>query len=55
MTFQAIKISNMLVNISNKSATTQIMLKDVLYTPEVRYTLISMGKIDMVGCNINLG
>ena len=45
----------MLIDMSNGSVTTQIMLKDVLYAPEVGYTLVSMGKIDAVGCNINLG
>src|SRR5438309_8754510 len=55
MTFQAIGVGDMLVDMPNRSEIMQVKLKDVLYAPEVGYTLISMGKIDAVGCYIKLG
>ena len=46
-TFDAVGKGDMHVVLPNGKSTTKILLKDVLYTPKMGLTLISIGKIDI--------
>jgi len=47
--FYAIGTGDMKVEIPNGGQTETITLKDVLYAPDIAYTLISIGHIDAAG------
>lgn len=48
--FSATGVGDMMVEVPNGTDTSQIRLTEVLYSPEVGYTLVSIGRIDDAGC-----
>ena len=48
-TFQAISKGDLMISIPNGKSVTHICLKDVLYTPKMGITLISISKLDVAG------
>ena len=53
--FSTIGKGELVVNIPSDSSTTQLRLKDVLYSPEVAYTLVSIGRLDEEGFFVIFG
>ena len=49
-TFEAIGKGNLTIYLPNGSSRSQILLRDVLYTPKMGIMLISIGKLDVAGC-----
>ena len=49
VTFSAIRAGDMIIRTLNGGELTKIKLHDVLYTPNLGCTLISIGKIDNAG------
>src|SRR5882762_373820 len=52
---KAIGMGDMVVDVPNTSGTTEITLKDVLYSPGVGYTLLSVGRLDECGYTLSFG
>jgi hypothetical protein len=50
--FQAIEKGNLHIKLSNGSATTTILLKNVLHCPNMGLTLVSIGKITAAGYKV---
>ena len=50
--FHAIRKGNMLINIPNGDTTSNILLKDVLYTPSMGVTLVSISHIATAGSTV---
>ena len=48
----AIGIGKMVINIPNGTKILQLKLMEVLYLPEVGYTLVSIGQLDEKGFDI---
>ena len=48
--FSATGVGDLLVEVPNGMETSTIRLTEVLYSPEVGYTLVSIGRIDDTGC-----
>jgi hypothetical protein len=47
--FSAVGTGEMVIHIPNGTTTSQIKLTEVLYSPEVGYTLVSIGRLDQAG------
>jgi Pol polyprotein, beta-barrel domain/Integrase core domain/GAG-pre-integrase domain len=47
--FKAIRMGEMVINVPNGTTTSQLNLTEVLYSPEVGYTLVSIGRLDDAG------
>ena len=52
--FQAIGIGNMRIGIPNGKTTTHVTLRDVLYCPDLAFTLISLTRCDTAGYSVLL-
>ncbi|KAG6327756.1 hypothetical protein ID866_11333 [Astraeus odoratus] len=53
--FSAMGIGDMLVEVPNGTDVSTIRLTEVLYSPEIGYTLVSIGRIDDTGCITTFG
>ena len=53
--FSTIGKGDMVINVPNGPNTSQLHLTDVLYLPEVNYTLISIGRLDESGFTVTFG
>ena len=53
--FSTIGKGELVVNIPNDSGTMQFRLQEVLYSPEVSYTLVSIGRLDEDGFSMTFG
>ena len=53
--FNATGIGKLTVDIPNGTETSKLHLTEVLYSPEVGYTLISVGKLDDLGYTLTFG
>ncbi|KAF8504037.1 hypothetical protein JB92DRAFT_2738847, partial [Gautieria morchelliformis] len=47
--FNAVRTGEMVIDIPNGVTTSQLRLTEVLYSPEVGYTLVSVGRLDEAG------
>ncbi|KAF9545221.1 hypothetical protein CPC08DRAFT_608933, partial [Agrocybe pediades] len=47
--FSAVGKGEMVIDVPDGASTSQLRLTEVLYSPEVGYTLISIGKLDDLG------
>ena len=47
--FLAIGSGDLVIEIPNGVTASKLTLKDVLYSPEIGYTLVSIGKLDVLG------
>ena len=52
--FMATSIGHMKINIPNRRDSTAIMLKDMLYCPDLGYTLVSLAKCNAAGFIVTL-
>ena len=52
--FMATGIGSMVVSIPNGSTSTNVTLKDVLYCPDLVFTLVSLTRCDMAGYTVQL-
>ena len=52
--FLATGVGWMKINIPNGKDTTTVMLKDLLYCPDIGYTLVLLAKCDMAGFTVLL-
>ena len=52
--FMATGIGHMKIDIPNGRDSTTVMLKDVLYCPDLGYTLVSLAKCDATGFTVTL-
>ena len=46
---------NLVIDIPNEGDFTKFRLQDVLYSPEVAYTLVSVGRLDEDGFSVTFG
>ena len=53
--FSATRVGDMLVEVPNGADMSTIRLIEVLYAPEIGYTLISIGRIDNAGSTVTFG
>ena len=53
--FSAVGKGDLVIDIPNNSKTSQLWLTDVLYLPEVSYTLVSIGRLDEKGFTVTFG
>ena len=53
--FSATGVGDMLVEVPNGAEASTIQLNEALYSPEVGYTLVSIGRIDDAGCTTTFG
>ena len=54
-TFSTVGKGDIVIDIPNGKGETQIHLQDVLYSAEVRYTLVSVGRLDEAGFTVVFG
>lgn len=54
-TFEATGIGELIINVPNHGKTTEIQLTGVLYSPQIGFTLVSIGKIDDAGYSATFG
>jgi hypothetical protein len=52
---KAVGMGDMLINVPNGDHNTEIRVKDVLYSPGVGYTLLSVGRLDDSGYTLTFG
>ncbi|KAG6328439.1 hypothetical protein ID866_10650 [Astraeus odoratus] len=45
----------MIIEVPNGADTSSVCLTEVLYSPEISYTLVSIGCIDNAGCTATFG
>lgn len=53
--FSAVGKGELVVDIPNGAVTSDLRLTEVLYSPEVGYTLVSIGRLDDMGFNVTFG
>jgi hypothetical protein len=53
--FDAVGCGNHVVEVPNGLETTRLLLHDVLYAPAVGYTLVSIGRLDILGYHASFG
>jgi len=53
--FDAIGRGDLVVEVPNGLETTRLLLCDVLYAPAVGYTLVSVGRLDILGYQVLFG
>jgi Pol polyprotein, beta-barrel domain len=53
-TFSATRIGSLQITILNRDMHTQVMLKDVLYCPDLAFTLVSLARCDIAGYTVTL-
>jgi Pol polyprotein, beta-barrel domain len=53
--FNAVVTGEMTINIPNGADISQLRLTEVLYSPEVGYTLVSVGRLDQNGLSVTFG
>jgi Pol polyprotein len=51
--FSATSMGDLKINVPNSSSSTTIMLKNILYTPNISLTIIAIGKIADAGYSIH--
>ena len=54
-TFSTIGKGNLVIDVPNKNGITKFQLQDILYLPEVVYTLVSVGRLDEDGFLVTFG
>ena len=54
-TFSTIRKGELIIDISNNNDITQLRLQDILYSPEVAYMLVSVGRLDEEGFFVTFG
>ena len=54
-TFSTTGTGDVIVDVPNGSGSMQLRLHDVLYSAEVGYTLVSVGRLDEAGFSVNFG
>ena len=52
--FMVTRVGCMKINIPNGKDSTTVLLKDVLYCPDLGYTLVSLAKCDTTGFMVTL-
>ena len=52
LTFRAIGRGDLTIHVPNNGQTSNIMLQDVLYAPDIGVTLVSIGLIDKAGYSV---
>ena len=53
--FKAVGKGKLVIDIPNGVDSSQLRLTKVLYSPEVRYTLVSVGRLDENGFSVTFG
>ncbi|KAJ8517721.1 hypothetical protein ONZ45_g5159 [Pleurotus djamor] len=53
--FHALGVGDLVIDVPNGVDTTQLRLVEVLYSPEVGHTLVSVGKLDDCGLEVSFG
>jgi hypothetical protein len=53
--FSATGMGNMTVTVSNGNSESELLLKDVLFAPNLAYTLVLIGQLDAAGFTIEFG
>ncbi|KAF8989670.1 hypothetical protein BDZ89DRAFT_907163, partial [Hymenopellis radicata] len=53
--FQCLREGKMTIRLPKGSSSGDLNLVEVLYSPEVGYTLISVGRLDDLGYHLNFG
>jgi hypothetical protein len=51
---KAVGIGDVPINLPNGSKQTPALLKEAVYSPEMAFTLISVGHLDQADCTVNL-